>query len=337
MPQNYSPQITRVGLAKLTNASLLGKKLTLSHMAVGDGSGSTINLDATKLEHEVYRAPINEIRLDDNAADRVLAVLVIPIDAGGFNISELGLFDSDGELIAVSRFPATYKPRLAEGTGREISVRMKLQLSNVDVIKLQVDPTAVLATQHFVGESLKQHEAKKHPVKWSEVVEKPNVFPPSRHNHNEAYYTQAQVDTLLAVSGVPRGGCVWFDGAINSSGRPLDPVTKKPMLAFGVCDGRTYEAPDGRRVSTPNARDRFIVAAGGKYKVRNVGGAEHVTLSVSEIPPHDHSLILAGYPDGAGALDQGSYPVSGKTGVTGSGQSHENRPPYLGLFLIKRL
>ncbi|WP_290922037.1 phage tail protein [Halodesulfovibrio sp.] len=209
MSQKYYPKLTHVGLAKLTNAVLLNKQVSLTHMAVGDGSGSSINLDAKQLEHEVYRAQINEIRLDESSENTVLAVLVIPVQIGGFHITELGLFDSDGDLIAVGLFPATYKPALDEGTGREIRVQMKLQLQNPDAVTLSVDPSAVMATRSFVGAEIHRHEAEKHPVKWGEVIEKPNLFPPTAHDHNELYYTQAEVQALLVSKPMLPAGHIY--------------------------------------------------------------------------------------------------------------------------------
>ena len=121
-----------------------------------------------------------------------------------------------------------------------------------------------------------------------------------------------------------------------------------------MCDGRTYEAPDGRMVSTINARDRFIVASGGEYDVGDVGGAESVTLTTAQEPPHYHKtdgtdgsdkhLVRMGH-DAAvdvGDLssklpyaDDADYISSSRTSTEGGGQPHENRPPYIGLFLIK--
>lgn len=164
MTQKYFPVLTEIGLAKLTNASLLNQQIKLTHMAVGDGNGNEI--DPTELHvslvNEVYRAPINELAVDDNAADMVKAVLVVPLEVGGFNIRELGLFDEVGDLIAIASFPATYKPLLEEGTGREIRAIMKLRLSNTESVTLKIDPTVVLATLDDVAKSIKKHEQTKH-------------------------------------------------------------------------------------------------------------------------------------------------------------------------------
>ena len=192
MSQKYYPKLTHVGLAKLTNAALLNKQVSLTHMAVGDGSGSSINLDAKQLEHEVYRAQINEIRLDESSENTVLAVLVIPVQIGGFHITELGLFDSDGDLIAVGLFPATYKPTLDEGTGREIRVQMKLQLQNPDAVTLSVDPSAVMATKHELSTHLKDPT--------------PHGLPLNSGEAGQVLIKQADGGTAWgAISGVPVG------------------------------------------------------------------------------------------------------------------------------------
>lgn len=140
------------------------------------------------------------------------------------------------------------------------------------------------------------------------------------------------------------GGCIWFDGAVNAEGRPIDVKTGQPDLNYGVCDGRTYTAPDGRRVGTINARDRFIVVAGGKYGRGTIGGAESVTTAASQMPAHNHTFGLntSNVHDGEGRIVSGSanvgQSINGTTmNIAGGSQAHENRPPYIGLFLIKRL
>jgi len=170
-----------------------------------------------------------------------------------------------------------------------------------------------------------------------------------------AKLTTHQNDSEAHSAGI-HGGCIWFDGAVNSSGRPLDAKTGQPDLNYGVCDGRTYTAPDGRRVKTINAKDRFIVVAGGKYSVGSTGGAERVSLSSQKVPSHKHyngvaeidyskspfvygktTSGLPGKSSGNVATEGNRADCQGYTSTVGGSSSHENRPPYIGLFLIKRL
>lgn len=141
------------------------------------------------------------------------------------------------------------------------------------------------------------------------------------------------------------GGCIWFDGAVNADGRPIDAKTGEPDLNYGVCDGRTYTAPDGRLVTTINARNRFIVTAGDEYDVGVSGGSKFVTPSIANMPVHSHFTKYSNSvgSDGTCRYSGGSQYNGGvaiKTYVsssTGGSQPQENRPPYIGLCLIKRL
>ncbi|KAF1076295.1 phage tail protein [Halodesulfovibrio sp. MK-HDV] len=148
-------------------------------------------------------------------------------------------------------------------------------------------------------------------------------------------------DAEAHSSGI-HGGCIWFDGTVNSAGRPIDAKTGQQDLNYGVCDGRTYTAPDGRSVTTINARDRFLVVAGGKYSVGSKGGAEKVALTEGTGFIHDHTITYEMGNDLSGSTyhnfnSRNTGDNDDGTNLSGGGQSHENRPPYVGLFLIKRL
>ncbi len=64
----------------------------------------------------------------------------------------MGLFDESGALIAVGNCPESYKPQLAEGSGRTQTVRMVLITSSTDNITLKIDPAVVLATRKYVDD-----------------------------------------------------------------------------------------------------------------------------------------------------------------------------------------
>ncbi|MDI6756685.1 MAG: tail fiber protein [Endomicrobiia bacterium] len=122
----------------------------------------------------------------------------------------------------------------------------------------------------------------------------------------------------------------------------------------GVGDGVTT-------FQLPNLRDRFIVGAGSSYTVGNTGGANTVTLSLSEIPSHNHTgttgtdgahthsyerATITTVKDGSGVWTVYNTWVTGTTSnagshghtinAQGSGGAHENRPPYFALcYIIK--
>lgn len=91
----------------------------------------------------------------------------------------------------------------------------------------------------------------------------------------------------------------------------------------------------------PDIGGLVLVAAGNGYVVGDDGGLVDVTLSVGEMPAHTHTYIqpianidleAPGVPD---ILAAGVGPGT-DTGSTGSGEAHENMPPYftvvMGIF-----
>ncbi|STH53134.1 variable tail fiber protein [Escherichia coli] len=68
--------------------------------------------------------------IDPQNSSQIIAEQVIPENEGGWWIREVGLFDESGALIAVGNCPESYKPQLAEGSGRTQTVRMVLITSS---------------------------------------------------------------------------------------------------------------------------------------------------------------------------------------------------------------
>lgn len=152
MSQTYFAILTAVGEAKLANAAALGTQLQISRMAVGDGGGSlpNPNRNQTALVGEQYRADLNTLQTDPANASQVIAELVVPETIGGWWIREMGLYDAAGDLIAISNCPPSYKPQMAEGSGRTQVLRMVLIVSSTAAVQLKIDPSVVLATREFV-------------------------------------------------------------------------------------------------------------------------------------------------------------------------------------------
>ncbi|RRO12120.1 phage tail protein, partial [Pectobacterium aquaticum] len=166
MSTKYFVLLTNIGAAKLANATVLGSHLDITHMAVGDGGGTlpTPNPAQTALINEKRRAGINTLSIDPVNANQIIAEQVIPENEGGFWIREIGLFDAEGELIAIGNCAETYKPLLQEGSGRIQTVRMILIVSSTDAVTLKIDPTVVLATRGYVDNVIDAHEkSRKHP------------------------------------------------------------------------------------------------------------------------------------------------------------------------------
>lgn len=162
MSQTYYAILTAVGEAKLANAAALGTQLQISRMAVGDGGGNLPppNRTQTALIGEQYRADLNTLQVDPANASQVIAELVIPETTGGWWIREMGLYDAAGDLIAVSNCPPSYKPQMAEGSGRTQVLRMVLIVSSTAAVQLKIDPSVVLATREYVTTTVAAELAK---------------------------------------------------------------------------------------------------------------------------------------------------------------------------------
>lgn len=156
MSAKFYTLLTDIGAAKLASAAALGVPLKITHMAVGDGGGvlPTPSAQQTALVAEKRRAALNMLYIDPQNSSQIIAEQVIPETEGGWWIREVGLFDDTGALIAVGNCPESYKPQLAEGSGRTQTVRMVLLTSSTDNITLKVDPAVVLATRKYVDEKV---------------------------------------------------------------------------------------------------------------------------------------------------------------------------------------
>ncbi|WP_081007146.1 phage tail-collar fiber domain-containing protein [Pseudomonas protegens] len=148
--------LTAVGEAKQANATALGVPWTFKEMAVGDASGTDPipSRTQTKLINEWRRAPVNQVRTDSANPNLIITEQVIPSDVGGRWIREIGLFDADGDLVAVANCAPSFKPLLAQGTGKTQVIRMNFIVANTAQIVLKIDPSVVLATREYVDAAI---------------------------------------------------------------------------------------------------------------------------------------------------------------------------------------
>ncbi len=157
MANEFFTILTATGKAKLAAATATMTPLSLTHMAVGDGHNGAYYSPVesqTALRHETWRGAINHLSVDADNPNWIVTELVIPDDVGGFYIREVGLFDDAGALIAIGKFPESYKPTLSSGSNKQLYVRVILEVSNTSAVTLKVDPSIVLATCQFVADSV---------------------------------------------------------------------------------------------------------------------------------------------------------------------------------------
>ncbi|OIT10922.1 phage tail protein [Ralstonia solanacearum] len=162
MPQTFFIVPTAAGEAKDANAKALGQARKYTQIAVGDGGGvlPTPDRARTALVNECYRAQINALWQDQANPGQFIAELVIPETVGGWWVRELGLIDADGTLAYYGNCPETYKPQMAEGSGRTQVVRMVVLSASGAAVELKIDPAIVLATRQYVDTTIAAELAK---------------------------------------------------------------------------------------------------------------------------------------------------------------------------------
>ncbi|HEA0864570.1 TPA: phage tail protein, partial [Salmonella enterica] len=156
MSTKYFALLTNIGAAKLAKATALGMQVEITQMAVGDGNDTLPTPDPaqTALAREIRRAPLNVLTVDPLNTSQIVAEQVIPEDVGGWWIREIGLFDKDGDMVAIANCAETYKPKLQEGSGRVQVIRMILIVSSTQAVTLKIDPAVVLATRQYVDSEI---------------------------------------------------------------------------------------------------------------------------------------------------------------------------------------
>ncbi|EIN3641085.1 phage tail protein [Escherichia coli] len=286
MSTKFKTVITTAGAAKLAAATAPGgRKVNITTMAVGDGGGKLPVPDAgqTGLIHEVWRHALNKISQDKRNSNYIIAELIIPPEVGGFWMRELGLYDDAGTLIAVANMAESYKPALAEGSGRSQTCRMVIIVSSVASVELTIDTTTVMATQDYVDDKIAEHEqSRRHPdasltakgfTQLSSATNSTSETLAATPKAVKAAYDLANGKYTAQDATTARKGLVQLSSATNSTSETLaatpkavktvmDETNKKAPLNSPALTG-TPTTPTARQGTnnTQIANTAFVMAA----------------------------------------------------------------------------
>ena len=256
MSTKFRTVITTAGAAKLAAATAPGgRKVNITTMAVGDGGGKLPVPDAgqTGLIHEVWRHTLNKISQDKRNSNYIIAELVIPPEVGGFWMRELGLYDDAGTLIAVANMAESYKPALAEGSGRSQTCRMVIIVSSVASVALAIDTTTVMATQDYVDDKIAEHEqSRRHPdasltakgfTQLSSATNSTSETLAATPKAVKTAYDLANGKYTAQDATTARKGLVQLSSATNSDSETLAATPKAVKTAYDLANGK-YTAQD---------------------------------------------------------------------------------------------
>ncbi|WP_230863190.1 tail fiber protein [Enterobacter cloacae] len=256
MTVKFKTVITKAGAEKLAAATVPnGKKVNFTAMAVGDGGGALPVPDAsqTKLVNEAWRHALNKISQDKKNKNYVVAELLIPPEVGGFWMREMGLYDDTGTLIAVGNMAESYKPALAEGSGRAQTLRMVIMVSDISSVELTIDTSTVMATQEYVDGKLAEHEqSRRHPdatltakgfTQLSSATDSVSEVLAATPKAVKAAYDLANGKYTAADATTARKGIVQLSSATDSVSEVLAATPKAVKTAYDLANAK-YTAVD---------------------------------------------------------------------------------------------
>ncbi|EER5409302.1 phage tail protein [Escherichia coli] len=324
MSTKFRTVITTAGAAKLAAATAPGgRKVNITTMAVGDGGGKLPVPEAgqTGLIHEVWRHALNKISQDKRNSNYIIAELVIPPEVGGFWMRELGLYDDAGTLIAVANMAESYKPALAEGSGRSQTCRMVIIVSSVTSVALTIDTTTVMATQDYVDDKIAEHEqSRRHPdasltakgfTQLSSATNSTSETLAATPKAVKAAYDLANGKYTAQDATTARKGLVQLSSATNSDSETLAATPKAVKVAYDLANGK-YTAQDATTArkglvqlssatnsdsetlaATPKAVKVAYDLANGKYTAQNATTARKGLVQLSSATNSDSETLAA--------------------------------------------
>ncbi|ELK3628907.1 tail fiber protein, partial [Salmonella enterica] len=200
-----------------------------------------------------WRHTLNKISQDNRYSNYIVAELVIPPEVGGFWMRELGLYDDEGTLIAVANMAESYKPELAEGSGRAQTCRMVIIVSSVESVALSIDSTMVMATQDYVDDRLAEHEkSRRHPdatlkekgfTQLSNATDSESETLAATPKAVKAAYDLADGKYTAQDATTTRKGIVQLSNATDSVSETLAATPKAVKVAYDLANAK-YTAQD---------------------------------------------------------------------------------------------
>ncbi|ASM06687.1 phage tail protein [Serratia marcescens] len=306
--KKYSALITTAGAERLANAAVTGTPIAIVEMAVGDGDGllPIPNGANTNLIKEQYRGALNKLVIADSDASVIEAEMIMPPQIGGFWLRELALYAENGECIAVGNMPETYKPLLAEGSGRFQIIRMQLKVSSTAAVELIADPSVILATvedvntleekvKDYTDEQLSDHEkSRNHPDATLTAKGFTQLSSATDSDSEELAATPAAIKAAIKAAVDAAVSQAWeMDNPVGSSrlfNQNLNPNERWPWSTWEYAGEhltiRTAKA-DGSDIGTLGGSDTVTITRGNlpAEEINVSGTAQDTDLGTKRTTP----------------------------------------------------
>lgn len=297
----YYTLLTTVGAAKLTSAQASATPVRLTHAAVGDGEDGAAYDPAetqTALKNERWRGGINQIYVHATNRNWLVIEVIVPEASGGWFVREVGVFDAAGNMIAVGKYPETYKPRVGEGSAKDLYIRFILETSNTADVTLMIDPAIVLASRKYVDDGLAGHNADPNAHDGARSIIIPNTVFEASVADGEAVYWDA---------GARRHDEALADGSAANAARGIADVTNARVFTFGrtpsgLVAGMTPGALQYLDPATPGALTETRPASNA-VKVGRAERDDVLFVDIDGVEPAAHDIAFTAGLGGGGEAE----------------------------------
>ncbi|MFP0626429.1 phage tail protein, partial [Acinetobacter baumannii] len=152
MSSPYYNVTTNAGDAAIANAIATNTKLNITHVAFGDGNGSSPTPDKTRttLVKEVYRQGVNKYEKHPTINNFIEVEAILPSIVGSFYIREIGLIIDGKTLISHGAVAPVFKEA---NSVREYHLRFTINIQDAEIVNVMLDDTLIYATQGWVDDN----------------------------------------------------------------------------------------------------------------------------------------------------------------------------------------
>ena len=187
--------ITSIGQAKIAAAIASGVPALITEAAAGDGGGSFYNPtpDQTGLRGETWRGNIVSAEIDGIEPNMINVRFIIPPEVGGFTVREAGLFDADGDMLAVCNLPDTRKEVFASGSIGKLTIIMHIVITDTGALEFTITPQLDGVTPEQLAAAVAAHNESPtaHSELWMAIDQVVSALP-------NDFYTRPQTDQRIS-------------------------------------------------------------------------------------------------------------------------------------------
>ncbi|AMC35386.1 phage tail-collar fiber domain-containing protein [Janthinobacterium sp. B9-8] len=332
MTQKYFAILTQYGAAQIADATAQKKTIHIEKMAVGDGAGKDTvpNDKQTKLIKENYRSALNSLK-SEAGKNTVIAELIIKETIGGWWIREMGLYDDKGGLVAVANCPASYKPQLAEGSGKVQTLRMVFVVSNTAAVTISASLDIGIASIELVEETMKKHIKDDDP-------------------HSKDYYnkkitdkTNADLKKDLTATAVKEGSRGRDEATKYADGSKVALTGNQTIAGNKTLTGDTVVNKITAKVDVVSENSLIAMRDNPKYAPAVNLSNKALSKAVTDALPNGNSEQVGAYLTYAADTESGSFRKTGslefrvdKEGLTRSMWSVNHRDGTSGVVVLSK-